>query len=119
MRPTRRRALLAALGVLATSTRPRRGPAWRLPALLAVPVALAGVLWYHGGLVPVFPTGEGRFDILFVAAPLARALPVAVWTISAIRGRPPSPRRTALHVLVAPLLFATGVLDVQGRAARR
>jgi hypothetical protein len=97
--------VLAGMGVLATSRRPPRGPAWRLPTGLALLVAVGGVLFYQNGLLHLLPAGNGLAVLLMFAAPVALAVPVTVWTAAAIRARPRSARR---RVLLTPLLFAAG-----------
>jgi hypothetical protein len=99
--------MVAAMGVLATSRRPVRGPAWRLPAGLALLTAAAGVLYYQDGVVHS-PSGENLLGIYLFLAPFTLALPVVVWTIAAIRGRPLSRRRLTRHALLLPLLLAVG-----------
>jgi hypothetical protein len=92
---------LAAMGVLATSTCPPRGPAWRLPAALTLATATGGVLYYRDGLIHDL-AGHPALAILMIA-PVAAAVPVAAWTIAAIHGRPPW-RRWLL--LTPPLMLA-------------
>jgi hypothetical protein len=99
---------LAGMGVLATSRRLPRGPAWRLPAGLALLVAAGGVLFYQDGLFRLLPAGDNPFAILIFAAPVALAVPVAGWTAAAIRARPRSARRLGLRVLLTPLLLVAG-----------
>jgi hypothetical protein len=41
---------------------------------------------------------------------------VVVWTIAAIRGRPASPRRLALHILALPLLPEVGYVVARATA---
>jgi hypothetical protein len=100
--------VLAGMGVLATSRRPPRGPAWRLPAGLTLLVAAGGVLFYQDGLLRLLPADNGLAVLLIFAAPVALAVPVTVWTAAAIRARPRSARRLGLRVLLTPLLFAAG-----------
>lgn len=100
--------VLAGMGVLATTRRPRRGPAWRLPAGLALLPAVGGVLFYQDGVSRMLPDGGNPFSLLVFAAPVALAVPVIVWTAAAIRARPASARRTGLRMLAAPLLLAAG-----------
>ncbi len=99
--------LVAAMGVLATSARPRRGPAWLLPAGLALLPAVGGILYYQDGVLG-FDPGEGLPTLLLFIAPLALSVPVVAWTIAAIRARPATPRRLALHVALTPLLLIVG-----------
>jgi hypothetical protein len=100
--------VLTGMGVLATSRRPPRGPAWRLPAGLTLLVAVGGVLFYQDGLFRLLPAGDNPLAIVIFAAPIALAVPVTVWTAAAIRARPRSARRLGLRVLATPLLFAAG-----------
>ena len=100
--------VLAGMGVLATSRRLRRGPAWRLPAGLALLPAIGGVLFYQDSLFRLLPDGGNPFAILAFAAPVALAVPVTVWTAAAIRARPASAWRTGLRVALAPLLLVAG-----------
>lgn len=107
--------MVAAMGVLATSRRPVRRAAWRLPAGLAVLTAAGGVLYYRND--PIFvPSGENPFGVYLFLAPFTLAVPVAVWTIAAIRGGPATPRRLALHVLLLPLLLAVGYVVARATA---
>jgi hypothetical protein len=98
--------MLAAMGVLATTRRARPGPAWRRPVVLASIVAVGGVLLYQDGLIP-FPAGDNPLGPLVFMGPLALAVPVAAWTITAIHGRP---ARRGLHVLLAPPLLVGGLV---------
>ncbi|GIH08465.1 hypothetical protein Rhe02_65320 [Rhizocola hellebori] len=99
--------VLAAMGVLATSTRPRRGPSWLLPAGLALLPAIGGVLLYQDSLVRNdYQPSFGSFLARVVLPPLA--LPIAAWAIAAIRSRP-APPSLALRVTLTPLLLAAGL----------
>lgn len=101
--------ILAAMGVLATSTLPPRRPLWRLPATLALLPAVGGVLYYHDRLGHVL-TGQPSLAILFIAVPLGLAVPVVVWTIAAISGR-------RVSLFLAPPLFLAGLAVAAGTIA--
>lgn len=100
--------VIAAMGVLATSNRPARGPAWRLPAALASLPAIGGVLYFQDGLIPTNPEEGFQYQYLLLMGPPLLAVPVAAWTIFAIRAREPFPQRLRLPILVSPLLFIAG-----------
>ncbi|MFY1634230.1 hypothetical protein ACN27F_13270 [Solwaraspora sp. WMMB335] len=102
--------IVAAMGVLATSSRQPRRPFWRLPAAVALTTAIGGVLYYQYSPEPTLNGQRPMIDFLSTTVPLASAVPVAAWAIAAIRGRPASPRRLGQHLLLAPPLLVVGLL---------
>lgn len=98
--------LFAVLGVRATSARRRTTPSWRLPAGLATLIAVGGTLYYQDSLIRYDP--EGGTPFLMLIGPPALALPVAVWTITAIRARPASPTGLATRAILTTLLLVAG-----------
>jgi hypothetical protein len=81
-------AVLAALGVVATTANPRVGapPAWRLPLVVGVSAAAVGTLSFMDFSVSFWPV-----IYLTLLLPPTLAVPAAALAIEAIR--PPSPRR--------------------------
>ena len=101
--------ILAVMGVFATSKRPPPGPAWRFAAGLALLPAVGGTLYFQDGLISL-QSAESSLQYLIFIAPLVLAVPVAVWTSFAIRGRPASPRRLGQYALLAPPLLIAGLV---------
>lgn len=107
-------AIVAAMGVLATSSRQRSRPYWRLPATFALLTAIGGALYYQYSPEPTLSGESYMMDYLSVMAAPGLAVPVAAWTIVAIRGRPASLRRLGKRMLLALPLFILGILATPG-----
>ncbi|MDG4772961.1 hypothetical protein [Solwaraspora sp. WMMD792] len=107
-------AIVAAMGVLATSSRQLSGPYWRLPATFALLTAIGGVLYYQYSPEPTLSGEWLMVDYLSVTAAPGLAVPVAAWTIVAIRGRTASLRRLGQRMLLALPLFIVGILATPG-----
>ncbi|WP_148083681.1 hypothetical protein [Micromonospora sp. Llam0] len=100
-------AVVAVMGVLATSTRQPRRPYWRLPATVALTTAVGGVLLFQYAAAPTLNGQRPMIDFLSITMPVASSFPVAAWTIVAIHSRSAFPRRLGQQLLVGgPLLVA-------------
>jgi hypothetical protein len=100
--------IIAAMGVSAASNRPSRGPAWQLPTGLALLPAIGGVLYFRNNSFLDY-IGQTPLQFLIFMGPLVLAVPVAAWTISALRDRPLTARRLGPRLLIIPLLFLAGL----------
>jgi hypothetical protein len=106
-------AVLVGLGVSATGRRLRTGPAWRMPADLALATATVGVLLFTEPIrtliTPLVMADPGW--TLLTLGPPALSVPMAGWTIATIQRRTPlSRRRLALWATLALPLLAAGYL---------
>ena len=94
------------MGVRATTARPVRGPAWRLPACLGLLVAAGGWLCYQPGWQRLVPEENSLGSLLVFALPTALALPVTAWAAAAVSGRHRRTRRPRRLLLASLLLMA-------------
>jgi hypothetical protein len=104
-------AMLVGLGVAATARRPPTRPAWRMPADLVLTTAAVGVLLLtEPTRTLILPLADWHPEwFWFILGPPTLSVPLAAWTIAAIRRRAPlSRRRLALWAILALPLFAVG-----------